>query len=46
LPNFCSNSLNLMVWTLLLSDCGGILAVTTFHQQEGLMNNITTIGLD
>jgi transposase len=35
-----------MVWTLLLLDRGGILAVTTLYQQEGLMNNITTIGLD
>ena len=35
-----------MVWTLLLLDRGGILAVTTLHQQEGLMHNITTIGLD
>ena len=35
-----------MVWTLLLLDRGGILAVTTLHQQEGLMTNITTIGLD
>ena len=25
---------------------GGILAVTTFHEQEGLMTNISTIGLD
>ena len=38
-----------MVWTLLLLDCGGILAVFTLHQQEGFMNTmntITTIGLD
>ena len=38
-----------MVWTLLLFDCGGILAVFTLHQQEGFMNTmntITTIGLD
>ena len=35
-----------MVWTLLLLDRGGILAVTTLHQQEGLMHTITTIGLD
>jgi hypothetical protein len=35
-----------MVWTLLLLNCGGILAVTPLYQQEGLMNNITTIGLD
>jgi transposase len=35
-----------MVWPLLLLDRGGILAVTTLHQQEGLLNNITTIGLD
>ena len=35
-----------MVWTLLLSRCGVILAVTALHKQEGLMQNITTIGLD
>ena len=35
-----------MVWTLLLSRCGIILAVTALHKQEGLMQHITTIGLD
>ena len=35
-----------MVWTLLLKYCGGILAATTLHTQEGLMQHITTIGLD
>ena len=35
-----------MIWTLLLSRCGSILAVAALHQQEGLMHNITTIGLD
>ncbi len=46
LPKFWSNSLNLMVWTLLLLRCGIILVVTALHKQEGLMQNITTIGLD
>jgi transposase len=35
-----------MVWTLLLSRYGIILAGTAFYKQEGLMHNITTIGLD
>ena len=35
-----------MVWTLLLSGHGVILAVTALHKQEELMQNITTIGLD
>ena len=35
-----------MVWTLLLSRCGLILALTALHKQEGLMKNLTTIGLD
>jgi len=38
--------LKLMVWTLLFEHCGVIVAVTTFHEQEGLMQHITTIGLD
>ena len=35
-----------MVWTLLLSRCGVILAATALYKQEGLMQNLTTIGLD
>ncbi len=35
-----------MVWTLLLLRCGIILVVTALHKQEGLMQIITTIGLD
>ena len=38
--------LKLMVWTLLLKRCGGILAATTLHPQEGLMPHLTTIGRD
>ncbi len=38
-------SWKVMVWTLLLKR-GSILAVITLHQQEELMNTITTIGLD
>jgi transposase len=30
----------------MLKYCGGILAATTLHTQEGLMQHITTIGLD
>jgi hypothetical protein len=36
----------LMVCTLLLSRCGVILAVTALYEQEGLMQNLATIGLD
>ncbi len=35
-----------MVWTLLFERCGVILAVIALYTQEGLMQHITTIGLD
>ena len=42
----CPQPVKLMVWTLLFERCDVIVAVKELHQQEGLMNNITTIGLD